>query len=125
FGRISTLARGARRPKSPFRGKLDLFYAGELSFQRSRSSTLHTLREVVIREMHPKLRREALLLQQVAYAAHLVEQATETDTPIPAIHALFTRLLSLLAQGQPEAKLVLAFEVKFLAETGLAPHPDE
>ena len=26
FGRIATVAKGARRPKSPFRGQIDLFY---------------------------------------------------------------------------------------------------
>src|SRR5258707_904583 len=50
FGRIATVARGARRPKSPFAGKLDLFYLADLSFQRSRRSDLHTLREASLRE---------------------------------------------------------------------------
>ena len=26
FGKLKTLAKGARRPKSPMRGRLDLFY---------------------------------------------------------------------------------------------------
>ena len=43
-GRLSTVAKGAKRPKSPFRGKLDLFFAAEFSFHRSRRSDLHTLR---------------------------------------------------------------------------------
>jgi len=34
-GRLATVAKGARRAKSPFRGKLDLFYEAELSFQRA------------------------------------------------------------------------------------------
>ena len=31
-GRISTVAKGARRPKSPFAGKLDLFYEADFSY---------------------------------------------------------------------------------------------
>src|SRR5882672_10591109 len=58
FGRISTVAKGARRPKSPFLGKLDLFYEADLSFTRSRRSELHTLREVSLRDPHPALRQE-------------------------------------------------------------------
>ncbi len=46
FGRLATVAKGARRPKSPFAGRLDLFYAADFSFSRSRSSDLHNLREV-------------------------------------------------------------------------------
>src|SRR5438876_6348436 len=42
FGRLATVAKGARRSKSPFRGKLDLFYLAEFTFNRSRRSELHT-----------------------------------------------------------------------------------
>src|SRR5207302_4043038 len=52
LGRIATVAKGARRPKSPFRGKLDLFYLADFSFSRSRRSELHNLREVNLRELH-------------------------------------------------------------------------
>ena len=52
LGRLATVAKGARRAKSPFRGKLDLFYLADFSFSRSRRSELHTLREVSLRETH-------------------------------------------------------------------------
>ena len=52
-GRLATVAKGALRPKSPFRGKLDLFYHADFTFSRSRRSDLHTLREVSLRETHP------------------------------------------------------------------------
>src|SRR5947208_17169012 len=48
LGIIQTVARGARRPKSLFRGQLDLFFDAELSIAKSRRSNLHTLREVVL-----------------------------------------------------------------------------
>ena len=53
MGRIGTVAKGARRPKSAFQGKLDLFHVAEFSFQRSRRSDLHTLREVALTETFP------------------------------------------------------------------------
>src|SRR5262245_43511374 len=74
FGRLATVAKGARRPKSPFRGKLDLYYEADLSFLRSRRSDLHTLREVVLRDPHEALRRELTYLRQAAYCAALIEQ---------------------------------------------------
>src|SRR5256885_16875286 len=76
LGRIATVAKGARRPKSPFRGKLDLFYLADLSFSRSQRSELHNLREVVLRETHSILRQEFGHLQQASYGAALVEQTT-------------------------------------------------
>src|SRR5438876_1491203 len=69
FGRLSTVAKGGRRPKSPFRGKLDLFYQAEFSFFRSRRSELHNLCEVSLLQTHPVLRQELSYLQQAAYCA--------------------------------------------------------
>src|SRR6266851_4764215 len=69
LGRIATVAKGARRPKSPFRGKLDLFYLADFSFSRSRRSELHTLREASLRETHAFLREELGYLQQACYCA--------------------------------------------------------
>ncbi len=78
FGRIATVAKGARRPKSPFLGKLDLFYEADFSFSRSRRSDLHLLREVGLRETHGAIREDIWKLRQAAYAAAFIEQATET-----------------------------------------------
>ena len=56
IGRLATVAKGARRAKSPFLGKLDLFYLADFSFSRSRRSDLHTLREVSLRNPQGALR---------------------------------------------------------------------
>jgi DNA repair protein RecO (recombination protein O) len=122
-GRIATVAKGARRPKSPFRGKLDLFHLADFSFMRSRRSELHVLREVALRDTHRALREDLQLLRQAAYCALLVEQATETDTPLPGIFRLMTSWLSFLSSHLGGPLPVLAFEVKFLAEVGLLPDP--
>ena len=88
FGRMATVARGARRPKSPFLGKLDLFYLVDFSFSRSRRSDLHTLREVSQRETHGAIRQDISKLRHAAYATNFMEQATETETPLPAVYEL-------------------------------------
>src|SRR5215471_4708726 len=93
LGRVATVAKGARRPNSSFRGKLDLFYEADFSFARSRRSELHTLREVLLRETHTFLRRELGHLQQAAYCAALIEQTTETETPLPFIFKLMNAFL--------------------------------
>ena len=70
-GRIATVAKGARRIKSPFRGKLDIFFKVRMSYTRSARSDLHTLKEVKLLESHEQLRREPGNLQQAAYCAAL------------------------------------------------------
>lgn len=124
-GRISTVAKGARRPKSPFAGKLDLFYLADFSFTRSRRSELHTLREVSLRETHASLRTELGYLQQASYCAGLIEQATERETPLPAVYQLLQGLLEHLPHYPPLPQTVFAFELKLLHELGLAPDLEE
>jgi DNA repair protein RecO (recombination protein O) len=121
LGRIATVAKGARRPKSNFRGKLDLFYVAEFSFTRSSKSELHNLREVVLRETHGALREDFHRLQQAAYAVALIEQATETETPIPEVFELMSALLHELVSAPSTPLNIFAFELKLLEQLGLAP----
>ncbi len=125
FGRVATVAKGALRPKSPFRGKLDVFYLAELSFNRSRRSELHTLAEVIVRETHRSLRQSLELLQQVSYGAALIEMATETETPLPEVYDLFTSFLAWVVKGPARPESVFAFELRLLAELGLGPDLEE
>ncbi len=124
-GRLATVAKGARRPNSPFRGKLDICYLCDFSFSRSRRSELHLLREVSLHETHPALRRELACLQQAAYCASLIEDTTETDTPLPGLFEMLLGFLAALPLHPPQPQSILAFELKLLRELGLAPDLSE
>jgi len=123
LGRLATVAKGARRPRSPFAGKLDLFYEADLTFHRSRRSELHTLREVTLRALHPALRDNIAYLRQASYAVALIEQTTETETPLPGLFQLFTGFLAHLPLQPPQHRTVCAFELKLLDALGLRPDP--
>jgi len=121
MGRVSTVAKGARRPKSSFRGKLDVFFEADFSFSRSRRSDLHNLREVRLRATHEGLRRDMDKLQQAAYAAAFIERATETETPIAEVYDLMTTFVEHI-DGHPwRAESVIWFELKLLTTLGLQP----
>jgi DNA repair protein RecO (recombination protein O) len=121
LGRLATVAKGARRNKSPFRGQLDLFYLADFSFLRSRRSELHTLREVQVLQTHPGLRQDLARLQQVSYCAMLIEQTTETEAPLRSLFEQFTRLLIELPNQPAQPQTIFAFEMKLLQELGLKP----
>jgi DNA repair protein RecO (recombination protein O) len=121
LGRVDVVAKGARRPKSPFRGQLDLFYLAQFSFQRSRRSELHLLREVKLLRSHPDLRRELSHLRQASYCANLIEQTTPLEAPAGHLFAQFAQLLQELPRHPAAAPAVLAFEMKLLKEVGLMP----
>lgn len=122
-GRIATVAKGARRPKSVLRGKLDLYFSASFSFRRSKRSDLHNLREATLLDTRPDLRREIARLNQAAYAVRLIELATEAETPVPGVHALFEAFLHRLQTAPPSPVPVLAFELGILADLGLQPDP--
>lgn len=121
-GRIATLAKGARRPRSPFRGKLDLLYVADIAFVRSRRSDLHSLREVRLRENWLGPNPDWNRMRHTAYAVRLIEKVTERDSPVPEIDALFREFLASASNPLPvEPTIVLAFETRLLQELGLLP----
>ena len=120
-GRIGTVAKGARRPRSAFRGKLDLFHLAEFSFRRSRRSDLHTLCEVVLKEPFPNLRTDVNLLDCLARATRLLARCTEEQTPLRAEFGLLLELVTRLNTGGAGEFWLGVFEVKLLAAQGQEP----
>lgn len=111
-GIVRTAARGARRPKSAFNGKLDLFFTGEISWQEGKSD-LHPLREVVINNYREALRRSYLTTLMASYFAQLVERCIEPGQPVPEIYDLLSRGLNYLENSDPNQKALIHFEREF------------
>lgn len=120
-GRLATVARGARRPKSAYHGKIDLFHEAEFTFRRSRQGELHTLRELEPRGTFPALREDWFRLTQAAYGVALIEQTTEVDTPLPETWDLFRNYLATVNRGPPTPLTVYALELRHLADLGQLP----
>jgi DNA repair protein RecO (recombination protein O) len=124
-GRLATVAKGARRPKSPFRGQIDLFYLAEFSFARSNRSDLHQLREVKLVESHAGLRADLAWVRQASYCAALLEQSTEAEAPLPWAFDQLSAFLRQLSSQPAQPHPVFAFEIKWLEELGLKPKLEE
>lgn len=118
-GKLKTVAKGARRPKSAFAGRLDLFFACEITFARSRAGDLHTLREAAVRDSREGLRQVYARTELASYCVELVEFATEFEHPTPEIHDLLRRALDYLAANEPTRRAMLHFERQLSALLGL------
>jgi DNA repair protein RecO (recombination protein O) len=118
-GKIKTVAKGARQPKSRFAGVLDLFYDCEIQFARSRKSELHILREVVLRNPHEGLRVDYARVALAAYFVELIELVTETDHPVPELHDLLERALSHLNEKPASLRALLHFESELARLLGI------
>src|SRR6266446_2182358 len=120
FGKLKTLAKGARRPKGPFQGKIDLFYRDEIVFLRSKRSDLHLLHDCFLEEPHVGLRKSVDSLTAASYACELVELATEREDPNTTIYDLLAVTLEALERRR-DGVLLIWFEMRLLTAAGWGP----
>jgi recombinational DNA repair protein (RecF pathway) len=83
------------------------------------------LREVSLKSTHGFLRLELAYLRQASYCAALIEQSTETETPLGPVFGLLAGLITQLPRRPARPTTILAFELKLLAELGLPPDPED
>ena len=118
-GRLKTMAKGALRQKSPFAGKLDLFFHCDLMLNLSRKSDLHMLREVSIHATFDRIRTDYLKTSVASYFVELIEEVTESDHPVTDIYLLLLRALNYLNSKTPELRGMLFFETELCKCLGL------
>jgi DNA repair protein RecO (recombination protein O) len=124
-GRVSAIAKGVRRTRSRFGGRLEPFMRLQLELHEGRGEILtvtgaHTL------DSYRRLREDARALDAAARACDAVGRLFETPEPHPAVFHLLCRRLSLLdephAASAPAGRAAaLQFRLKLLHAAGLAP----
>lgn len=122
YGLVKTVAKGARRPKSPFAGKLDLFFGGDISIVRARHSELHTLREVAICDWRDGVRQHYGATLLAAYFAQLIELAVEPEHPEPELYGLLHRALDHVSTAGASLRALRHFESEVARLLGVAHH---
>ena len=119
LGCIQTAAKGARRAKSPFAGKLDLFYEAEIQIARSWKSNLHSLTEVALKNPFPGIRENLRRTQAASYFVELIELCTESDHHEPELFSLLRRAFAYLDKQDPDLRAVLHFETELARIAGV------
>jgi len=122
-GRVGAIAKGARRARSRFGGRLEPFFRLDLVLHEGRGELLTvTAAETV--EGHARLRSDAGALDSAARACDAVSRLFETDEAHPEVFNLLCNELALLDRQPARATRAnqLAFRLKLLLAAGLAPH---
>lgn len=124
-GRVSAIAKGARRTRSRFGARLEPFFHLRAILWESRpsGSDLLTVTGAETLDAHGPLRERAASLDAAARACDAVARLFETDDPSPAVFHLLANELSLL-DADPAASGAahqLAFRLKLLVAGGFAP----
>lgn len=118
-GLLKTVAKGARRARSAFAGRLDLFVQADIQWIPSRKSELHTLGEVSVRDFRKGLRGRYLDAVVAAYFGQLLELVLEWDHPEPEMANLLDRGLSYLQDRGADRRALYHFESEVARFLGL------
>lgn len=122
-GRLSAIAKGVRRARSRFGGRLEPFFRLNLVLYEGRSDLL-TVTSAETVDGFPRLRGDGHALDGAARACDAVARLFESGDPSPPVFHLLANELALL-DSEPGVHATkanqLAFRLKLLLAAGLAP----
>ena len=121
-GRIGAIAKGVRRTRSRFGGRLEPFSRVRLICHEGRGE-LVTVTSVETLDAHARLRDQAATLDSAARACDAVARIFETEDPHEGVYNLLANQLALLAAAPEQATHAntLVFRLKLLVAAGLGP----
>ncbi len=123
-GRLGAIAKGARKPKSRFGGRLEPFFRLDLVLHEGRGE-LMTVTNVSTVDGYPRLRSSGPALTAGARACDAMLRLLDSAEPNLPGYNLLCRYLSLLDDpGRPrgaELEVALSFRLKLALVAGFAP----
>jgi DNA repair protein RecO (recombination protein O) len=121
-GRVGAIAKGARKTRSRFGGRLEPFFHLRLVLHEGRSDLL-TVTSAETVAPHARLRDDRAGLDTAARACDAVARLFEAGDPNPAVFHLLANELALLDAEPARAGHAnqLAFRAKLLVAAGLGP----
>jgi DNA repair protein RecO (recombination protein O) len=124
FGKIAGLAKGARRPKSPFEAALDLLAVCRIVFIHKSSDALDLLTEAKLERRFRSATKDLSRLYAGYYVAELLKELTDLGDAHPQLFAAADRTLLALDNNDDVAPAILRFEMMALREVGQLPSFD-
>jgi len=121
FGKIGALAKGARRPKSPFDSALDLLAVCRIVFIDKSGDVLDLLTEARLERRFRSASRDLSRLYAGFYVAELLQELTDLGDAHPDLYRRADDTLLALDRDGPVAETVLGFEVAALRLLGYLP----
>lgn len=121
-GRVGAIAKGVRRARSRFGGRLEPFFRVALVLYEGRGELL-TVTSAQTVTAHARLREDHRALDAAARACDAMARLFDSEDPNPAAYHLLANELALLDAAPRQAGRAnqLAFRLKLLVAAGLAP----
>jgi DNA repair protein RecO (recombination protein O) len=122
-GRIGAIAKGARKPRSRFGGRLEPFFRLDLVLHEGRGD-LMTVTSATTVDGYPRLRSSGAALTAGARGCDAVLRLLDAAEPNPPAYNLLCRYLSLLDDAELQGaslETALSFRLKLALVAGFAP----
>jgi len=121
-GKVSTLLKGALRPRSLFLGEYELFGTSELLYFAKRTGTLYTGKECALLHPRPTFRTDWRAMQTASCITALFNKNTPEEAPCPELFELFEELLDLAEEYGNSFPFLVWAELRFCDHHGHAPN---
>ena len=122
-GKISAIAKHAKKSKKRFAGVLELFTVLKITCRTGRRSDLYVLEEVQLEEPFSAIRENMLRTAYASYWAELVAAWAEEAQPLVPLYRLLVFVLDGLDRRKMDPALLnLMFQMRFLDIAGLCPN---
>ncbi|MBC8207557.1 MAG: DNA repair protein RecO [Desulfobulbaceae bacterium] len=122
LGRLTCIAKGAKRSKKRFVNKLELFSALQTRYRESRTGGLALLTEAELLESFLELRRQTPLYNTATVIRELMLMATKDMEGDDSLFDLVIWALHSLNDGREPTNTLALFFIKFLDRIGYRPH---
>lgn len=120
-GKISMMARGAKKVKSRFSAISQPFTYGQFVIFRSSSQAMGTINSGELIRSHQRLREDLVLSAYAAYLAELTNRIIEEGEPVPHIFAQLAAAFEAMEEGKDAAVITHVYEMNMLAAAGFMP----
>ena len=120
-GRLTTLVKGAVRPKSAFLGQYDLNYTCEIVYYARARAGVYVLRECFPLERRDGFRHDLAALALASYFRALCDALAPQGPECAEWHALLNAALDALPGAASPVGELVAFEIAVLKLMGLWP----
>jgi DNA repair protein RecO (recombination protein O) len=127
-GKIDAIAKGSKRPKSPFDGPIEVLSHGDIVFIDSAGEKLATLTEFQQQPSLISLRNNLFVLYACLFVAELLNNLTDDHDPHSELFESFLQFLhnvneqhSTNDQQRDILALLILFQLTLLKEIGLQP----
>ncbi len=122
-GRLSAVAKAAKKSTRRFSGVLELFSVLDIVCSYGRGRGLPILQEAALRQGFAGIRGDLVRTAYASYWCQLIADWSEEGQSIEPLYRLLIHCLQRLDEGQRQpASISMLFQLRFLGIAGLAPN---